>query len=71
MRLDPDSLRDMKVNIHIPEHHNPRRICVQTIHRYIRMRADGKTFDLSKVELLCSIRWRTMTSTRSKRVPFC
>lgn len=39
-------LRAMKANIRIPEHHNPGRICVQTMRGHIRMHADGKLFDL-------------------------
>ena len=40
------TLRRMKPNTRIPEHYNPGRICVQTVFGHIRMRADGKTFDL-------------------------
>jgi quercetin dioxygenase-like cupin family protein len=40
------TLRRMKPNTRIPEHYNPGRICVQTLFGYIRMHADGRTFDL-------------------------
>lgn len=40
------TLRRMKPNTRIPEHHNPSRISVQTVFGHIRMHADGKTFDL-------------------------
>lgn len=40
------TLRRMKPNTRIPDHHNPSRICVQTIFGHIRMHADGRTFDL-------------------------
>lgn len=42
----------MKANTHIPEHHNPGRICVQTVFRNIRMHADGKLFDLPQGKIL-------------------
>lgn len=40
------TLRTMKANARIPEHHNPGRICVQTLRGHIRMHVDGKLFDL-------------------------
>jgi quercetin dioxygenase-like cupin family protein len=40
------TLRRMKPNTRIAEHYNPGRICVQTLFGYIRMHADGRTFDL-------------------------
>ena len=40
------TLRRMKANTRIPEHHNPGRISVQTVFGHIRMHADGKLFDL-------------------------
>ncbi len=42
------TLRRMKADAHIPNHHNPGRISVQTVLGRIRMRADGRTFDLPK-----------------------
>lgn len=46
------TLRRMKAGAHIPNHHNPGRICVQTFTGHIRMRADGKIFDLPKGAIL-------------------
>lgn len=46
------TLRRMKAGACIPNHHNPGRICVQTITGHIRMRADGKIFDLPKGAIL-------------------
>jgi quercetin dioxygenase-like cupin family protein len=46
------TLRQMKAGAHIPNHHNPGRICVQTVMGRIRMRADGKIFDLPKGSIL-------------------
>jgi quercetin dioxygenase-like cupin family protein len=53
--LYPDlqvTLRRMKPNMRIPEHHNPGRICVQTIFGHIRMHADDKLFDLPQGKML-------------------
>ncbi len=46
------TLRRMKANTRIPEHHNPGRICVQTIFGHIRMHADDKLFDLPHGKML-------------------
>ena len=46
------TLRRMKAGARIPNHHNPGRICVQTVTGHIRMRADGKIFDLPKGTIL-------------------
>lgn len=46
------TLRRMKAGAYIPNHHNPGRICVQTVTGRIRMRADGKIFDLPKGAIL-------------------
>jgi quercetin dioxygenase-like cupin family protein len=46
------TLRRMKANTRIPEHHNSGRICVQTIVGHLRMHADGKTFDLPQGKCL-------------------
>lgn len=46
------TLRRMKANTRIPEHHNPGRICVQTIFGHIRMHGDGKLFDLPQGKML-------------------
>ncbi len=46
------TLRRMKANTRIPEHHNPGRICVQTIFGHIRMHADNKLFDLPQGKML-------------------
>jgi quercetin dioxygenase-like cupin family protein len=46
------SLRTMRAHTRIPEHHNPGRICVQTVQGCIRMHADGQVFDLSKGKML-------------------
>jgi quercetin dioxygenase-like cupin family protein len=46
------TLRRMKANTRIPEHHNPGRICVQTIFGHIRMHAGGKLFDLPQGKML-------------------
>jgi quercetin dioxygenase-like cupin family protein len=52
---DPDfqiTLRRMKLNTRIPEHYNSGRICVQTLFGYIRIHADGRTFDLRRGQCL-------------------
>ena len=46
------TLRVMKANTRIPEHHNPGRICVQTIRGHMRMHADDKLFDLPQGKAL-------------------
>jgi quercetin dioxygenase-like cupin family protein len=46
------TLRRMKANTRIPEHHNPGRICVQTIFGHIRMHAGDKLFDLPQGKIL-------------------
>ncbi len=46
------TLRRMKAGARIPNHHNPGRICVHTITGHIRMRADGRIFDLPKGKIL-------------------
>ncbi len=46
------TLRRMKANTRIPTHHNPGRICVQTIFGHIRMRADDVLFDLPQGKML-------------------
>lgn len=46
------TLRVMKANTRIPEHHNPGRICVHTVRGHIRMHADGRLFDLPQGKLL-------------------
>lgn len=46
------TLRRMKPHTRIPEHYNPGRICVQVLFGYIRMHADGRTFDLRRAECL-------------------
>lgn len=46
------TLRRMKAGSHIPNHHNPGRISVQTVLGRIRMRADGRTFDLPEGAIL-------------------
>ncbi len=46
------TLRRMKANTRIPRHHNPGRICVQTIFGHIRMQADDKLFDLPQGKML-------------------
>lgn len=46
------TLRAMKANARIPEHHNPGRICVQTVKGRIRMHADGRLFDLPQGKAL-------------------
>ncbi len=46
------TLRAMKANTRIPEHHNPGRICVQTVRGHIRMNADGRLFDLPQGKAL-------------------
>ena len=46
------TLRTMRAHTRIPEHHNPGRICVQTVQGHIRMHADGKVFDLPKGKML-------------------
>lgn len=46
------TLRRMMANTRIPTHHNPGRICVQTLLGHIRMRADGKLFDLPQGAML-------------------
>lgn len=46
------TLRLMKGNTRIPEHHNPGRICVQTVRGHIQMHALGKVFDLPQGAML-------------------
>jgi quercetin dioxygenase-like cupin family protein len=46
------TLRLMKANTRIPEHHNPGRLCVQTVRGHIRMHADGRLFDLRQGKAL-------------------
>ncbi len=46
------TLRAMKANARIPEHHNPGRVCVQTVKGHIRMHADGRVFDLPEGKAL-------------------
>ena len=46
------TLRTMRAHARIPEHHNPGRICVQTVQGRIRMHADGQVFDLPKGKML-------------------
>jgi len=46
------TLRAMKANTRIPEHHNPGRICVQTLRGHIRMHAGGRLFDLPEGKAL-------------------
>lgn len=46
------TLRTMRAHTRIPEHHNPGRICVQTVQGRIRMHADGQVFDLPKGKML-------------------
>ncbi len=46
------TLRRLKAGAHIPDHHNPGRICVQTVMGRIRMNADGRTFDLPEGAIL-------------------
>jgi quercetin dioxygenase-like cupin family protein len=46
------TLRRMKPNTRIPEHYNPGHICVQILFGYIRMHADGKSFDLRRGQCL-------------------
>jgi quercetin dioxygenase-like cupin family protein len=52
---DPDfqmTLRRMKLNTRIPEHYISGRSCVQTLFGYIRIHADGRTFDLRRGQCL-------------------
>ncbi len=46
------SLRRMKPNTRIPEHHNPGRISVQTVFGHIRMHADDQVLDLPAGKIL-------------------
>ncbi len=46
------TLRRMKANTRIPDHHNPGRICIQTIFGHIRMHAEDKLFDLPQGKIL-------------------
>lgn len=46
------TLRRMKANTRIPDHHNPGRISVQTVFGHVRMHADGKLFDLPQGAML-------------------
>ncbi|MGE5109545.1 MAG: hypothetical protein ACM3JB_01725 [Acidobacteriaceae bacterium] len=46
------TLRRMKAGTCIPDHHNPGRICVQTIFGHIRMHAEDKIFDLPQGKML-------------------
>jgi quercetin dioxygenase-like cupin family protein len=42
----------MKAKTRIPDHHNPGRICIQTIFGHIRMRTLEKVFDLPQGKML-------------------
>jgi quercetin dioxygenase-like cupin family protein len=46
------TLRAMKANTRIPEHHNSGRICVQTVRGHLSMHADGRLFDLPQGKVL-------------------
>lgn len=46
------TLRAMKANARIPEHHNPGRICVHSLRGHILMHADGRVFDLAQGKAL-------------------
>ena len=46
------TLRAMKANTRIPKHHNPGRICVQTVQGHIRMHAGDELFDLPQGKML-------------------
>ncbi len=46
------TLRRMMASARIPTHHNPGRICVQTLLGHIRMHADGNLFDLPQGAML-------------------
>ena len=46
------TLRAMKANARIPRHHNPGRICVQTVQGHIRMHAGEELFDLPQGKTL-------------------
>jgi quercetin dioxygenase-like cupin family protein len=46
------TLRRMKANTRIPEHHNPGRISVQTVIGHIQLHADNKLFDLPQGKIL-------------------
>ncbi len=46
------TLRRMKANTRIPDHHNPGRICIQTVFGHIRMRTQDKLFDLPQGKML-------------------
>lgn len=46
------TLRAIKAGARIPEHHNPGRICVQTLRGHIRMHAAGRLFDLPQGKML-------------------
>ncbi len=46
------TLRRMKANTSIPDHHNPGRICIQTVFGHIRMRTQDKLFDLPEGKML-------------------
>ncbi|TAM78951.1 MAG: hypothetical protein EPN47_19770 [Acidobacteria bacterium] len=46
------TLRAIKAGARIPEHHNPGRICVQTLRGHIRMHAEGRLFDLPLGKML-------------------
>jgi quercetin dioxygenase-like cupin family protein len=48
----PDDAAQDEANTRIPEHYNPGRICVQILFGYIRMHADGKSFDLRRGQCL-------------------
>lgn len=65
------TLRRMKPNTRIPEHYNPGRICVQTLFGYIRMHADGRTFDLRRGQCQCSIAPSYMMWKQSRKALSC
>ena len=46
------TLRAMKAKARIPQHHNPGRICVQTVQGHIRMHAGDELFDLPQGKML-------------------
>lgn len=65
------TLRVMKTNTRIPDHHNPGRICVHTVRGHIRMHVDGKLFDLPQGRMLVLIGWSLTTWKHWKRAHFC
>ncbi len=46
------TLRTMKADTRIGHHHNPGRICVQTVRGHLQMHADDKLFDLPQGSVL-------------------